>query len=147
MNYGFKPWTSRPQLRMFGIPRKARVLEYLDLTYWKARSHKSSGGLSEAELLGNAFVDISQNPERTYCRSDCVPVDTNLSAIYSYNRDCVLSGGSMLQTMKWIPEFYPLVHCSEPEARSLAGDCFSVPMVALIQACIIQNPYGPWWLD
>ena len=82
MNDGFKPWTARPQLRMFGIPRKARVLEVLDLTYWKARSHKISGTLFEAELLGNAFVDISQNPERTYCRSDCVPVYTNSAAIY-----------------------------------------------------------------
>ena len=149
MNSDYCPWTARPAMKLHGIPPSSRNRECLDIKYWKMRLDQP--GTTEAEVVENKFLDVSQSMFRT-CKSKTstgglVPVYTSSSQIYSFQHDILVTGGCQLASIGWAPECFDLGVMSDTDCRNLSGDSFSVPWACLIQRALVANPYAPWWFD
>ena len=139
-----KPWTSRKKL--LGVPAGARVRQLLDIVYWKRRI--SAPGISEEEFIQDCWVHISKSMERLPYQVGSLPCLVAGSQFYSMQFDTTISGRAHMQVIGW-PECYldDADGLSDHEYRDLAGNAFSVPLAALLSACMIMNRYGPWWSE
>ena len=149
MNCDFEPWTRRPALKLHGIPRTPRVLECLNVKYWKMRLDMA--GTAEEGVVEGKFVDVSQSMFRTCkgktAKTGLLPVYTSSSQIYSFQHDILVTGGAQLASIGWAPEMFDLGSFSDNDCRNLSGDSFSVPWACLIQRALLSNPYAPWWFE
>ena len=57
MNDEFKPWTGRSAMRLHGIPALPRIVETLNLKYWKMRIDEP--GISEKDFVSGKYIDVS----------------------------------------------------------------------------------------
>ena len=70
---------------------------------------------------------------------------TTSATLYSYEADAVLSGAAMLKAVGWPAGYMPAEAFSETVLRSLAGESFSVPIIAQVSFAIYLCPSAPWW--
>ena len=137
MSLAMQPWTPRASLR--GLPRRERALEQLDTCFWKMfKKHED-----EQQWLSRTFVHVFQNTARTPV-TEHMPCFLTKSDIYSFGKDQVVSGMGHLQAMGWPVDRVPSTIASDAQCRDLAGQSFSVPTAALLQAIMIANPWAPW---
>jgi hypothetical protein len=60
----FAPWTSKPSVRLHGVPRNERYLDVIDMAWAWRLSKMSQSGLSEDEMKVGYFVDIHSAVQR-----------------------------------------------------------------------------------
>jgi hypothetical protein len=94
-------------------------------------------------LWGNPSQAVSRAPRATAERG--VGVITTSTSLYSFERDCTVSGEGLLKLHGWDKHVAPMEAFNEAECRSLAGDSVSVPIAALMQFAMVCNPYAAWW--
>ena len=59
----FKPWTTRPDVKLKGVRVTPRVLELIDIA-WAYRLAAADGSLEDMQLREGYFADVSQAVER-----------------------------------------------------------------------------------
>ena len=139
-----KLWTSRPEVKLRGLPDSQRQRDYLDVLFGSAVVQNP--GVDAASLAKNLWGDPSQNVDRIPKKhKKGVGTLTTSTALYSFECDAVLSGAAGIQLMGWHRGAAPMEQVSESTARNLAGDSFSVPLAALMQCALFWNPHTPWW--
>ena len=134
------PWSERGA-KYRGVPASARQVDLANIQYWRMRLQHATA--PEVFCL-NAFANLSQGLERGSLNQKNVPCFGVNSLIYSYHKDCTISGAGHLRCMGW-----PLEYCgfSDNEHRNLAGESFSCPIAATIMTALWLQPYAEWWAE
>ena len=134
------PWSDQGA-RYRGVPASARQVDLANIQYWRMRLQHST---PPAVFLKHAYVNLSQGLERGSLNQRNVPCFGVNSLIYSYARDCTLSGAAHLRCMGWPKEYCSF---SDGEHRNLAGESFSCPIAATIMTALWLQPYAEWWAE
>ena len=140
------PWTSRRGVSLRGLTGLPREKDAIDIAF--AQAQKASAGVAPLDLAASLFLDVSQNCDRGRNRYDVkVPCLTQSSTVYSYAKDCLISGQSEFALMGWPshPPPVPLERFSNSECRRLIGDSFSCVLAAVATMAVYVNPEAPWW--
>ena len=109
----------------------------------KSKKFRSHGRVVVAQLVMDAWCNISQSVDR-FPNSENVPTLTKTSELYSFRHDAILSGDAHGRLMDWPSDWSP-PKLSQSELRSLAGDSYSLPIMAMIAMGLYSNPNAPWW--
>jgi hypothetical protein len=141
----FSGWTSRPGIKLTGVPTLPRALDRLNIM-WATRLNEMKVGDTSERLRRDLWVDLSQNPHRgsaagtpgTLCAS---------SLIYSFEHDCTLDGEDALLLQGWSSEFAGSSEFSTSEKREMAGEGYHIPSFAIVCLSFYLNPYGGWWAE
>ena len=142
-----KPWTSKPNVQLRGVPGTPRVLDVLD-TVWAIATQQAPRAASTGKIAQGLWVDLSQDVQRqpvtAHARGKGLHGMATSSIFYSYSADAVLSGKAHLQLLG-----HPLSRMrrrfTESQLRHLAGEGCSVPHAALAPFLMFANPHGQWW--
>ena len=139
-----KPWSQRRGIQMSGVPARPRVVDLLDVGF-ALRQRALGHYATSAELRRSYYCDISGSVERKPFAVHPFVFRRN-SFLYSYETDSVLSGAAQLEVMGWPRRLLPSASViSDSEYRDLSGECYSVPIAAVLNMCFYCNPWGPWW--
>ena len=138
-----RPWTGRPGVLLRGLRADdARTREVLDIGF----------ALTQLKFPGRKSTDLAKglwaNATQSICRQVALhrpPTPTMNMELYSYERDCRVSGEAILRLMGWPRHRAPMEYFTEAQLTSLAGESFSVPTIAQLAFICFQNPFGAWW--
>ena len=151
-NLGMGPssalWTGRPGIRLSGMGSGAsqRQRDLIDICFEQLRSNtfKQHGRVPVAQLVKNAWCNVSQSVDCGSIYAQNVPTLTKTAELYSFRHDAILSGDTHVRMMGWPYDCTP-PKLSQSELRSLAGDSYSLPIMAMIVMGLYSNPHAPWW--
>ena len=139
-----KPWTTRSDVQLHGIPDIPRVHDLLNACF--AFQRRANPSTSTQTLVQDLFVDWSQGVQRKPWSRGCPRTLTTSTCLYSFEKDVVLSGVNMLQLMGWSTQRVLCAsHASDHQIKVLAGEAYSLPWCTLLHAILYNNPYGEWW--
>ena len=156
----FRPWTSRPEIQLSGLPDSGRQRDCIDT--WlgaymslekkklntKAARQRHGGEVplpSFKTLTEKLFCDPSQAVHRQRVHKGQPAVFCTGSQVYSYEKDVMLTGRNHLRLMGWGDEVKAAMNFSDNELRAMAGQSYSVPWIAGLHYCIWANPYHERW--
>ena len=69
------------------------------------------------------------------------------SAVYSYQRDEVLTGDDALASQGWPALGDEFSSVSQYARKKLAGAGFSLPVATVVSLAYVYSPFGSWWAD
>ena len=101
--------------------------------------------LSEKALAQGAFCNFSQDVARTTVTRGHIGTFTTGCQIYSYEKDCMLTGSAHLRLIGWPVTAMPLSLFNDSTLRNFAGDSFSLPIATIVATAVSLNPYCDWW--
>ena len=136
------PWTSKTSSRN-GLGSLPRQCDVLDIAFMM-RPAALPAGSSRADIARGLWA----NPSQSVVRS---PWTTNLgtgvttSEFYSFEHDVMLSGHAHMRVMGFPSDTCPHGMFSETQLSRIGGNCYSVPIVALISSALYLNPHATWW--
>ena len=107
---------------------------------------KRFAGKSTAQVAEGLWASPSQCVSRSPWSYSLATPTTSLE-IYSYEKDWVLSGDSMLRLLGWPENRFPVEKFSNHELRGLAGESFSIPIVTQVTMAFYLNALAPWWRE
>ena len=139
-----RPWTSLPHVQCRFTPREA---DAVDVAYFKvlARARGVSQDTSRTDLVKSLFVNASQNVDYSTVRDVCPCIGRN-AHIYSFERDCWLTGLVLLRSLGWNKRPCSEGLLSNAQLRELAGDGYSAPTIGALIYMFALNEKGPWWV-
>ena len=135
------PWSSGAQLRGLRGDRDRRV-DLLDIAFSERRN--AAPYATEAELRSSFWANISQGVQRRPW-GDLPPVLCRQSMVYSFEADAVLSGWGHLLLLGWPRSTAPRAQATDGDLRDLAGESYSVPIMAMLTYAVYCCPEMPWW--
>jgi len=141
-----KPYTSRPDIKLLGVPEVPRVRDMIDV-HWSLRLQATKGtAWSSKKLRQGLWLDLSQNVHwgrsatqglgGTLCKGSCW---------YSYEQDCVLDGIDHMLLQGWPTETANDPSLSDAERKEIAGEGYHLGSFATCVMGFFLNPYAPWW--
>ena len=139
---GFGYHKSERAAKFRGVPKSARQVDLINIQYWRMRLQYST---KPEVFIKNAFVNVSQGVERGSFNQRAVPCFGVNSLIYSYEKDCTISGSGHLRAIGWPKSL--CAEMSDHECRSLAGESFSLPIASAIVCALWLEPYAEWWRE
>ena len=134
------PWTSRPRVRLLGIPRTPRVMDCVDVCF--AAMQQKYPELSIEQLIKGMFCNTSQSVARLPV-SRSFPTPCTSSVVYSYEHDTLVSGRATMKLLGWPDSALPR-DVSETLYKGLSGDGFSAPISSMLMTVFFANPWAPW---
>lgn len=137
-----RPWTSRAKLR--GLPDVERMRDVLDVCF--AHMRQKHPNVPVAELIKSLWANPGQAVQRKPIRKKPDTLASN-TILYSYEKDCVLSGDSHLVLLGWPKHSAPLTHVTEAECRDMSANGFSVPIACQLMKAFYLCPFAPWWTE
>ena len=140
----YRPWTSQAHVQLRGLPDSERYRDILDIGF--AIMQKRFAGKSTAQVAKGLWASPSQCVSRSPWSYSLATPTTSLE-IYSYEKDWVLSGDSMLRLLGWPENRFPVEKFSNHELRGLAGESFSIPIVTQLTMAFYLNALAPWWRE
>ncbi len=142
----YSGWTSRPDVKLTGVPDGRRYRDALD-TLWgiKVNAAATGGRIPQSQdVRRGLWINLSQNVDRIGKSGSPGSLCTS-GLWYSYEFDFALDGSDML-ALQGFPQY--LVHdpnLSSHEKRNLAGEAFNLPCFGLVMFALYLNPWAPWW--
>lgn len=136
-----KPWTSRRGVALRGVSKCERALDVIDTVYAVHRNRNPKVPVNA--LIRDLFCDWSQMVGRVPGSVGTRTATTNTS-LYSYHKDCCLTGLSNLKLLGWSTDHIGASEFSSNELKKLAGESYSLPLCTLIVGILHLNPYGSW---
>ena len=144
--HSLHPWTSRVGVSLAGVPPGGRCREVIDCCWWKLRCGRP--GETDAAVAKDAWAHISQSisEQRLPFSQPLAPCLLSNSLLYSFELDTCISALAHMQIMGW-----PSSYCdddsvlTEGELRDLSGNCFSVPLAAIVSSAMVMNRHASWW--
>ena len=115
---------------------------FLDIGF--AIMQKRFPGRSTSQVAKGLWASPSQCVSQSPWSHSLATPTTSLE-IYSYEKDWVLSGDSMLRLLGWPENRFPVEIFSNHELRCLSGESFSIPIVT--QLIMASYPFAPWWQE
>ena len=140
----YRPWTSQQHVQLRGLPDSERYRDILDIGF--AIMQKRFPGRSTSQVAKGLWASPSQCVSRSPWSYSLATPTTSLE-IYSYEKDWVLSGDSMLRLLGWPENRFPVEMFSNHELRCLSGESFSIPIVTQLIMAFYLNPFAPWWQE
>jgi hypothetical protein len=131
--------------KLRGLPDCPRMREVVDIGWWHLRKMKKHQGISDADLMRSAWVNVSQCVTRLPTHRQCLPTVLQGTMLYSYEFDCVLSGVVHAQLLGWPQYHFPASKFDDGETRGLIGECFSVPLAGLVHLACVSHASAAWW--
>ena len=137
------PWTTNPGVQLCGVRDDPRAREILDIGFAVACRAKPGFPFNEVAkgLWANPSQDIDRKP---WSSSGPMGLATSIF-LYSYEHDIGLSGFANLRIIGHPTGTSPMGVLAEDKLRNLAGECFSVPVIAMVIGSFAFNPSAPWW--
>ena len=161
----FRPWTSRPEVHLSGVPDSERQRDCIDtwLGAYMAQEKKKLNTRAARQRQGRQgqhgevpLPDIKTLTQRLFCDTSQAVHRGNVlkgrpgvlcqsSQVYSYEKDIVLTGRNHLRLMGWGDEVKAAMNFSDNELRAMAGQSYSCPWIAALHYCVWANPYHQRW--
>ena len=144
LSSSFAGWTNDPGGRSIcGAPAVHRLQDLVNVA-WGVRV-KTAGNSNKGRdaLAHNYFVDLSQSVKREPW-SEGMDVLTTSSIIYAFSEDRVLEGSEHVRLQGHPAGQSPETQFSDYECRSLAGEAFAAPCIAVASAAFMLNPWAAW---
>ncbi len=141
------PYTSRPEVKLLGMPRTDRFLDAVN-TYWGIKLIKAvaaNKGYSSSDLRSGLWLDVSQSIHRTASHLGGPGVLTTSSLPYSFEFDTVIDGEDMLSIQGFPKSVSMDDDFSSFEKHQLAGESFHLGVVGVESYALYLNPWAPWW--
>jgi len=133
-------WTSKPHLRLVGVPESERQRDLLDVA-WISRLKEATPSETEVDLRKGFWCDLSQSVLRKPWSSRLRNFKSR-GHLYSYEKDRCLSGSDQLRVLGWPKRFFDGV--SQCEQLNLSEYATSMPLTCMLELCLWANPYGSW---
>ena len=138
-------WTSRADVQLKGVPNVPRILDLLNVCWslrLQKRSKEKTARTTTEDLRRDLWVDLSQGVARKPLKMK--PHLFRTSTInYSYEKDQALSGKEHMMLMGW--PGHVLTGFDDHLLRTLAGECYSMPIATALDFIMYCNPWGEWW--
>ena len=100
---------------------------------------------AQTDVTRSLFVNASQNVDYSTVRDVCPCIGRN-AHIYSFGKDCWLSGLVLLRSLGWNKRPCSEGLLSNAQLRELAGDGYSVPTIGALLYMLALNERGEWWV-
>jgi hypothetical protein len=139
-----KPWTSKHCLH--GVPDLPRMRDVIDVAWQKTRT-KVGLGETEDFVKQGLWCDPSQGVARNSGSvSYKMPLLTQSNLPYSFEMDACISGRDALILQGFPSETSTTPpHLKDADLRSLAGESFFLPSMAMLTHAYYLNHRGAWW--
>ncbi len=143
MSTGYQGYTTRPEVKLVGVPQLPRHLDKLNLV-WGIRLKGRLPNESSADLKRGLWCDVSQNVHRG-SQLGLGGTLTTSTLMYSFERDCVLDGEDHMRLQGWPIALAASDDFSSAEKKELAGEGYNLACLAVACTGCYFNPYGSWW--
>ena len=136
-----KPWTGSVTVpRCFQDARSSDILNVA----WRKRRNTLGQQATFEEVSQGLWADPTQAVQRSPW-GDTPPCLCQGTKPYSFEKNTALSGMDAMR-LQGFPEQLPPEHVvTDKNLRSLAGEAFSLPMMAGVFYAYWLNPRAPWW--
>ncbi len=150
----FAGCTSRPEVKLRGVPDVSRVYDYLNLT-WATRlaQFASDPTRTSVQLKADMWIDVSQcvSDDRRGTKEGASfgkPGVLFTSGLwYNCAEDVFLDGEDLLRLQGWPHSITADSVFSSCEKRELAAEGFNLGCFRAVFYAFFVNPPGPWWGD
>ena len=141
------PQTSSPWVSQSALKNRmcARELDVLDIC-WTHRREKIGNRIAFQAARKNLWADPTQSVQRLpYGLKP--PLLAQRTRPYSYEHDCLLSGqdAMRLQGFPAGAKYMPPHMFTDDQLRSLAGESYFIPNMAVLTYRYFLNPHAIWW--
>ncbi len=146
---GFTGYTSRPDVRLIGVPALPRLHEALNLAWAKQMLVIANPLATTSDLQKNFWFDVSQGVGRkltssltTFGRPGTL---CNGGLWFSFEEGVVLDGEDFLRLQGWPRAIYLDETFTSSEKRELGSEGFHLGCFASVLYGFYINKCAPWW--